>query len=76
MACYIISISHQNHLPEWGRRDPYSNASDATIMSEQPTPEDAYQQRDLLAKVLQSSLNSFAAFYVVDKQRQPVPRPA
>ena len=56
------------------RGDKYSNA---TIMSEHSTPEDAYEERDLLAEVLQSSssVNSFAVFYVVDEQRQPVPRP-
>ncbi len=56
----------------WGRRDKYSNA---TIMSEHSTPEDAYKGRDLLVEVL-SSIDSVAGFYVVDEQRQPVPRPA
>ncbi len=58
----------------WGRGDKYSNA---TIMSvSYSTPEDAYEERDLLAEVLQSSVDSFAGLYVVDEQRQPVPRPA
>ncbi len=56
----------------WGRGDKYSNAA---IMSEHSTPEDAYEERDLLAEVL-SSVDSVAGFYVVDEQRQPVPRPA
>ncbi len=56
----------------WGRRDKYSNA---TIMSEHSTPEDAYEERDLLAEVL-PSVDSVDGFYVVDEQRQPVPRPA
>ena len=56
----------------WGRRDKYSNA---TIMSEHSTPEDAYKGRDLLVEV-ESSIASVAGFYVVDEQRQPVPRPA
>ncbi len=45
-------------------------------MSEHSTPEDAYEERDLLAEVLESSVNSVRVFYVVDEQRQPVPRPA
>ncbi len=56
----------------WGRADKYSNA---TIMSEHSTPEDAYEELDLLAEVMQSSVDSSAVFYVVDEQRQPVPRP-
>ncbi len=56
----------------WGRGDKYSNA---TIMSEHLTPKDAYKGRDLLAEAL-SSIDSVAGFYVVDEQRQPVPRPA
>ena len=56
----------------WGRGDKHSNA---TIMSGHSTPEDAYEERDLLADVL-SSVDSVAGFYVVDEQRQPVPRPA
>ncbi len=56
----------------WGRGNKYSNA---TIASEHSTPEDAYKERDLLAEVL-SSIDSVAGFYVVDEQRQPVPRPA
>ncbi len=56
----------------WGRVDKYSNA---TIMSEHSTPTDAYEERDLLAEVL-PSVNSVGVFYVVDEQRQPVPRPA
>ncbi len=56
----------------WGRGDKYSNA---TIMSEHSTPEDAYKGRDLLAEEL-SSVDSVAGFYVVDERRQPVPRPA
>ena len=56
-----------------GQGDKYSNA---TIVSEHSTPEDAYEDRDLLADVLQSSIDSFAVFYVVDEQRQLVPRPA
>ncbi len=55
----------------WGRADKYSNA---TLMSEHSTPKDAYKGRDLLAEVL-SSVDSVAGFYVVDEQRQPVPRP-
>ncbi len=55
----------------WGRRDEYSNA---TIMSEHSTPEDAYEERDLLAEAL-PSVDSVAGLYVVDEQRQPVPRP-
>ncbi len=56
----------------WGRGDKYSNA---TIMSvSYSTPVDAYKGRDLLAEVL-SSIDSVAGFYVVDEQRQPVPRP-
>ncbi len=57
----------------WGRRDKYSNA---TIWSEHSTPEDAYKGRDLLAEVLSSVALGVAGFYVVDEQRQPVPRPA
>ncbi len=57
----------------WDRRSKYSNA---TIMSEHSTPEDAYEELDLLAEVMQSSVDSVAGFYVVDEQRQPVPRPA
>ena len=57
----------------WGRGDTYSNA---IIVSEHSTPEDAYEERDLLAEVLQSSVDSFAGLYVVDEQRQPVPRHA
>ncbi len=56
----------------WGRGDTYSNA---IIVSEHSTPEDAYKGRDLLAEVL-SSVDSVAGLYVVDEQRQPVPRPA
>ena len=56
----------------WGRRDEYSNA---TIMSEHSTPADTYKGRDLRADVL-SSVDSVAGFYVVDEQREPVPRPA
>ena len=56
-----------------GRGDKYSNA---TIVSEHSTPEDAYEDRDLLADVLQSSVDPVTGFYVVDEQRQPVPRPA
>ncbi len=56
----------------WGRGDKYSNA---TIMSEHSTPEDAYEERDLLAEAL-PSVDSVAGLYVVDEQRQPVPRPA
>ncbi len=55
----------------WDRRSKYSNV---TIMSEHSTPKDAYKGRDLLAEVL-SSIDSVAGFYVVDEQRQPVPRP-
>ncbi len=55
----------------WGRGDKYSNA---TIMSEYSTPKDAYEGRDLLAEAL-SSVDSVAGLYVVDEQRQPVPRP-
>ncbi len=57
----------------WGRGDKYSNA---TIASEHSTPEDAYKERDLLAEVLRFSVDSVAGLYVVDEQRQPVPRPA
>ncbi len=57
----------------WGRGDKHSNA---TIMSEHSTPEDAYEELDLLAEVMQSSVDPVTGFYVVDEQRQPVPRPA
>ncbi len=56
----------------WSRGDKYSNA---TIMSEHSTPRDAYKGRDLLAESL-PSVESVAGLYVVDEQRQPVPRPA
>ncbi len=59
--------------PSRGRGDKFSNA---TVMSEHSTPDDAYEERDLLAEVLESSVNSVGVFYVVDEQRQPVPRPA
>ncbi len=56
----------------WGRGNKYSNA---TIMSEHSTPEDAYEERDRLGEAL-PSVDSVVGLYVVDEQRQPVPRPA
>ena len=59
----------------WGRGDKHCNA---TIMSEHSTPEDAYDAMDVLVEVMSPSggpVDSFEA-YVVDEQRQPVPRPA
>ncbi len=56
----------------WGRGDKYSNA---IIVSEHSTPEDAYKGRDLLAEVTQPPSERFDP-YVVDEHRQPMPRPA
>ena len=47
---------------------------DATILSQHSTPEDAYEELDLLVESIQRSSDGFTA-YVVDEQRQPVPRP-
>ena len=47
---------------------------DATILTRHQRPEDAYEEINLLLELMQSS--SFRTYYVVDEQRQPVPRPA
>ncbi len=51
----------------WGRGDKYSNA---TIMSEHSTPEDAYEERDLLGDVVESSPDGLNP-YVVDGNHLP-----
>ncbi len=58
----------------WGR-DKYREAS---IVSLHQTPEEAYDELDLLVEVMSRSRGSGDRFdaYVVDEQRQAVPRPA
>lgn len=49
---------------------------DAKILTRHQRPEDAYEEMDLLVELMQSSPAGFQTYYVVDEQRQPVPRPA
>ena len=59
-------------VQSWGP-DEYR---DAKILTRHQRPEDAYEEMGLLVELIQSSSAGFRTYYVVDEQRQPVPRPA